>query len=509
MSSHAQQLAALVDGDPLKERSNLAFRKDFASQTKSLFESFGAPLAGLSDAPFADVLSTMAAFPTYSLGNQTLIALQSPRSSTLSSAERWADLGRRLVRNAQPVHIWAPADSRTNSERSVSGFARPTLEKAEQIAFSLGLRATTGGEFLFDAHAISQHPLWGSLQTWRNVRAVRIADGGDHIAIRLITRDGRALDRRARTMVGLVKSLMQSGSSPNDETITEYLTRGTVTAEAQGSKRARDFFQKFKMVPVYDVAETDGPDLPEVPQVDLAQALADLRVYLEAQRIGVIVSASSHAVHASGDTASIYIEEKLDVAAQLQSLLHASADVLSQRQADAQNRELLKSERDAIKYVLSMHFDLPCSAPELGRGLAPDVEPHAAAEVVKARLVSVHDIAKQIVLGARPGYENSLLKALSTSKQKSSEIAPVTPPEPEAIKAAPTPALPPAKQIIAPKPKVVRAKRGRAKEATSPIEPALVEPKIDALKTVAASAPEEFNPFAPAVSDETDFNPFA
>jgi hypothetical protein len=510
MSSHAQQLAASVDGEQLRGRGNLAFRKGFAARTKSLFESFGAPLAGMSDYSFTEVLTALSAFPDYSLSNQILVALQAPHSSSLCSPERWTVLGRRLVRNARPVHIWAPADTRTSEERSASGFVRPTLERAEDIACSLGLRATPSGDFLFDAESISRNPLWGSLQTWKAVRAVRITDGGDHIAIRLILPGSRVLDQRVRTMVGLVKSIMQAGNTPNDETITEYLDRGTVSNGQDGSRPGRSFIHKFRLVPVYDVAETDGPALPEVPSIDFAQALQDLARHLNTQNIEVIIG-SARGTYVTGENEAIHIDQKLDPSERFSALLQASADLLIGRHAQSHNRTLLTAERDAIKFVLSMHFGHPCSCPELGRGLAPDVEPHASAEVVKARLIGIHDVAKHIILGARPGYENALVKALADSQQRANDIPKKAAPSTETDAVTVQPSVSGAQQLVAPKSKSPRTKR----ENTLAAKPAQItpeQPSIAAARVAIAQAVDNFDPFAadlPAVSDEADFNPFA
>jgi hypothetical protein len=491
MPNDARLLAAMVDAPEPQERGNFAFRKDFASQTKALFESFGAPLAGMSDAPFADMLRVMASFPSYSLGNQSLIALQSPGAQSVSSAERWAALGRRVVRNPAAIHIWAPAKTRDTAPSS-NGYARPSLAQAEKIAASLGLRATQGDEFLFDAKAVGDNALWGGSQNWRSVRAVRITDGGDHIAVKLITGDGRALDRRARTMVGLVKSLMQAGSSPNDETIAAYLSR------LEGSRgiapRSRDFFQKFTLVPVYDVSETDGSALPELPAIDRAASLQNLIAYLATQKIEVIVGDHAFKQHASGEGAEIYLNERAEKDTQLAHLTDAAADIISERRALVQGRELLKVERDAVKFVLDSHFGFSTIIPELGRGLAPNVEPHSCAEVVKARLSSVHDIAKELILAANPGYENPLLKALTQAR------APA--PQPEAIEQ-------PAASVEAPKPAVAKKLETPKPKKASPEGSVAVA--IDAVPTITNNAPENFNPFAEnAVKDEgADFNPFA
>jgi hypothetical protein len=490
MPNDARRLAAMVDAPEPQERGNFPFRKDFASQTKALFESFGAPLAGMSDAPFADMLRVMASFPSYSLGNQSLIALHAPGARSVSSAERWAALGRRVVRNPAAIHIWAPAKTRDTTPSS-NGYARPTLVQAEKIAISLGLRASQGDEFLFDTHVVSENALWGGSQTWRSVRAVRITDGGDHIAVKLITRDGRALDRRARTMVGLVKSLMQAGSSPNDETIAAYLTR--LEGDQGIAPRSRDFFQKFTMVPVYDVSETDGPTLPELPAIDHAASLQNLIAYLTTQKIEVIVGDHAFAQHASGESGEIYLNERAEKDTQLAHLTEAAADIISERRAMAQGRELLKIERDAVKFVLDSHFGFNSIIPELGRGLAPNVEPHSFAEVVKARLSSIHDIAKELILAANPGYENPLLKALTQAR------APA--PQPEAIDksaAAAEAPQPVAKKLETPKPK-----------KASPEVSASVA--IAEMPTSTKGAPEDFNPFAAiAVKDEgAEFNPFA
>ena len=101
MSNEARRLAALVDDTGPLERSNSAFRKDFVSRTKALFDSFGAPLAGTSDAPFSELLRVMASFPSYSLGNQSVISLQSPGAQSIANAEGWAALGRRVDEHRQ------------------------------------------------------------------------------------------------------------------------------------------------------------------------------------------------------------------------------------------------------------------------------------------------------------------------------------------------------------------------------------------------------------------------
>lgn len=512
MPNEARRLASLVDAPQPDDRGNLAFRKDFASQTKALFESFGSPLAGISDAPFADLLRTMASFPTYSLGNQSLIALQAPGSQSVSGAERWTGLGRRLVTNARPIYIWAPADSRATADRGPNGYARPSLERADQIAFSLGLRATQGSDYLFDAAAVGGNALWGGSQSWRAVRAVRIADGGDHIAVKLIMKDGRALDRRARTMNGLVKTLMQAGTSPNDETIAAYLNRDAGQAQpAQGAAK-RDFFQKFKMVPVYDVSETDGPEIPDLPAVDCADALKNLIAYLETQKVEVIVSDNQSGMQTAGDQATVYVEAKDDVRAQLSCLLDSAADILSDRRAQAQNRELLKVEREAVKFVLDTHFGWTSDTPELGYGLAPNVEPHAAAEVVKARLVFIRDIAKEIIVGARPGFENPLLKALTQARAPAPIAQPEAAPAQATAVVAPKPAV--VKKLEAPKSNAAQEPAGQVRRARAVRVPesrakAARAEEARIVPAAATATLEDFNPFAEvaAQQDEADFNP--
>src|SRR6185437_13131083 len=253
MSNDARRLAAMVDSPEIDERGNLAFRKDLGTQVKVLFESFSAPLAGMFDAPFADLLRTMAAFPTYSLGSQALIAVQAPGSCCLSSAGRWADFDRRVVNNARAIYIWESTDNPPVAVHRVSGYERPSIDRARLIASLLGLRVVQDGEYQFDPVAICENALWDKSKTWRTVRSVRLIDGGDHIGVKLLLNDRRVLDGRARTMIGLVKTLMQAGTVPNDESIAAYLNghlddTHKQSLEAGAAPRPRDFLQRFKLV---------------------------------------------------------------------------------------------------------------------------------------------------------------------------------------------------------------------------------------------------------------------
>jgi len=491
MSNDARRLAAMVDSSDAQERGNLPFRKDFASQTKALFESFGAPLAGMSDAPFADLLRTMSTFPSYSLGNQSLIALQGPASVAVSSMEKWEALGRSLVLNPRAIYIWAPTDNRAATS-SANGFARPSLDQSEKIARSLGLRPAQDGEYEFDARSIGENALWGSSQTWRTVRSVRISEGGDHIAVKLVTRDGRSLERRARTMVGLVKALMQAGTSPNDETIAGYLARLDIAQSVPVAPRNRDFFQRFKMVPVYDVSETHGPELPQIKPVDFAAALANLTEHLGKHQFEVIQGDHDFRSVSTGDAVSVYLNDRCEPRTQLAYLLDVAADALSARRAQAQARELLRVERDAVRFVLYAHFGFDSLVPELGAGLAPNVEPHSFAEVVKARLSSIHDISRDLILAACPAYENPLLKALALAREPA-----------QALYDAPT--VEPAKTAEVRKLRAPKTNKAKAS----------IDAPVASLGAIADGAPitaaEDFNPFAEVVvqEEEAEFNPFA
>jgi hypothetical protein len=496
MSQDARRLTAVVDGPQSEERSNPAFRKDFVSQTKALFESFGTPLAGMSDAPFADLLRSMASFPTYSLGNQALIALQGGAAQAVTSAERWTGLGRHLVTNARAIYIWAPIDTRGASQQNEGGYARPSIVRAEQIATSLGLREVNG-QLQFDASAVTQNALWGVSQTWRSVRTVQLTEGDDHIAVKLLMNDGRVLDRRARTMISLVKSLMQAGTSPNDETIASYLAQEAVAGQPA---KSRNFFQKFKLVPVYDISETDGPEFGDPPALDFTAAVRNLSDYVAARKAEVIVGDHPFKTVVAGERREFYINNSCEHRTQLAYLLDAAAELLSHQLAIEQGRELLIAECMAVKFVLDTHFGFKSINPELGPGLAPNVEPHAAADVVKARLITIHDVAKSIVLAARPAYENPLLKVLSDARVPT-PLPTASPSDVQAPATEAAPTLAVVKKLEAPKPRLKKPLIAEAAALTAPIA-----------ASNACAAPEEFNPFAAETvvnEDAADFNPFA
>lgn len=130
------------------------------------------------------------------------------------------------------------------------------------------------------------------------------------------------------------------------------------TTEDGESRRLRG----FRAATVFDIAQTDGEELPKSPSVDATEGGDDLlpRIETAIRKAGIalvykVITCGAQGLSKGG---TIEIDERQGIAATCGTLVHEFAHELLHREDRSQGKQQRELEAEAVAYAVLTHYDL-------------------------------------------------------------------------------------------------------------------------------------------------------
>lgn len=130
------------------------------------------------------------------------------------------------------------------------------------------------------------------------------------------------------------------------------------TTEDGESRRLRG----FRAATVFDIAQTDGEELPKPPSIDATEGGDDLlpKVETAIRNAGIalvykVITCGAQGLSKGG---TIEIDQRQGIAAKCGSLVHEFAHELLHREDRSQGKQQRELEAEAVAYAVLTHYDL-------------------------------------------------------------------------------------------------------------------------------------------------------
>ncbi len=130
------------------------------------------------------------------------------------------------------------------------------------------------------------------------------------------------------------------------------------TAENEDVRRLRG----FRAATVFDIAQTDGEELPKVPSHDAAEGGHDLLPRIEAaiRNAGItliykVIGSGAQGLSMGG---TVEIDERQGIAAKCGTLVHEFAHELIHKEDRSQGKQQRELEAEAVAYAVLTHYDI-------------------------------------------------------------------------------------------------------------------------------------------------------